>query len=470
MIRFAWRLILLSAIGCWSSWAGGEEQSSPRVKLEDLVREALENNPNTVAAERRWTAAKERVPQAEALDDPMFGFTHFVDEVETRVGPQENIVNLGQKFPFYRKRDLRGDIARREADIAEQDYEIVKREVIADLKKTFYELWWNYQATEINQAEQDVLGRLERVAQIKYGTGQATQQDVLKAQVEISRLEDRLLVLEQQRESLVAMLNNLLNRPPSTQVGGPEDPLVESFDYDLKTLRGLAGEHRQEIKAADYGIERWEAAVKLAKKNYFPDITLNASWIDIGHRPGGDRFPLRGNPTLSLPSGMAAYGIIPNPVPAPPRTGDDAFTIGFSINVPIWLGKLRAGVREASARKQASEFLKMNVINRTMFEVEDFYQKVDTAWKIVSLYDERLIPESRQSLQAAEAGYETGGVDFLDLLDSERTYLVIRLGRDRALTDFHRGISDLERAVGIPLNGEMPPSAEPKRMESNDVE
>lgn len=169
------------------------------------------------------------------------------------------------------------------------------------------------------------------------------------------------------------------------------------------------------------------------KKEYFPDLTIGANYIQVGKR------------TLDVED-----------------NGKDAFSVVVGINIPIWQGKLSSQAKSALETVQAQNSEYQNILNQSLFEVKDNYFKIQTARETIDLYKKALIPQAEQSLKSAEAGYITGIVSFLDLLDAERILLQIQFGYWQAYTDYLSRIADLERAVGIEL-AEHPPGKEHSR-------
>ncbi|MFQ6082055.1 MAG: TolC family protein [Candidatus Aminicenantia bacterium] len=401
-------------------------QRSPQrekiVKLDEFIKIALENNPQIQAAEKRWQATKEIIPQARSLPDPMISYTHFGRSIETKLGPQRNKISISQKFPFFGKLSLKGQITQKQANSLEEQYKAVKKDIILKVKKAYYDLYWINKSIEITQKEKEVLQRLEKIAEKKYETGTASQQDVLKAQVEISKIIDKLLLLNQQKKAIKANLNALLNRPADSFIGEPEDFEISKFNYTLEELYKMAKENRPELRSVFFLIEKNKAAIKLAKKNYYPDFALMFSYVDIG-----------GGTTMN------------------PEDGSDSWMGSIGINIPIWRKKLHAGEEEAINNLKASERNYKDIENNTLSQVNELYFEVKTAEEVVKLYKYSLLPQAEQSFKASEAGYLTGKVDFLNLLDSERMLLHIKIGYFKSMADFEKSLAQLERVVGTDL-------------------
>jgi outer membrane protein TolC len=410
-----------------SADAYAEENSRGTLELSELIKEATERNPAIIAAREKWQSAQQIIEARRALPDPQLNYTYFVESIETRVGPQRHILGAKQKFPFYGKRDLRAEVASKEAETLEATYEAVRQEVIRQVKKNYYQLFYISTVIDITKNEQEVLRRFEHIARTKYATGKGSQQNILKVQVEISQLEDKLLALAKQKQTAQAMINTLLDRPAEHPLGKPDQPKFRKFFFIKQDLFRMAKENRPELKAGIALIEKSDRAYDLAKKDYYPDLTVGANYFQIDDGP--------------LPF---------------PDNGQDAFNVMVSINIPIW--------RKTSQMIKAQKNQYENILNRALFEVEDNDFKIQTARETFDLYKNVLIPQADQSLKSAEVGYVTGAVDFLDLLDAERVLLQIQFGYWKAYADYLKRIADMERAVGMELPEyrpeEVPPEVE----------
>ena len=399
-----------------------QELPGKRAVLSELIQEALDQNPQIKAAQKEWEAALEKIPQVKSLPDPMFSYSYFGKSIETRLGPQRNKISLSQKLPFFGKLAIKGEIARRGSSISAEKFNAVRADITLKVKKAFYSLFWFDRAIKISQEEKDVLKRLARIAGTKYETGGASQQDILKAQLEISKISDKLLILNQGRRAVVAELNSRLNRPPDYPVGEAETFQIPELRVDLEQLYAWAREMRPELRKAQFQIEENEENLRLAKKNYFPDLNIMVDYIDIGG----------GTTTHTL-------------------DGRNSWMASIGINIPLWRKKLHAAKTEAALKIKASEDYYKNVENETTSRINELFFEIKTAQEQVDLYKYSLLPQAEQSLKASEVGYLAGKVDFLNLLDSERMILMIKNGYFKVLSDLGKSLTQLERVVGKQL-------------------
>jgi outer membrane protein TolC len=415
-------LVIVAFLGPLQSFS--QEVPEGKAVLSELIQEALNQNPQIKAARNEWEASLKVIPQAKSLPDPMLSYAYFGQSVETRLGPQRNKFSLSQKFPFFGKLSLKGEIAQSAASIFEEHHNLVKEDITLKVKKAYFSLFWFDNALRITNEEKEVLQRLAKIAQRKYETGKGNQQDVLKAHLEISRVTDKILLLKQGKKGIIAGLNSLLNRPPDSFLGEIEEFEVPELKVELKELYATAREFRPELRKARIFIKKNEKSLKLAKKNFFPDFKIMFDYIDIG------------------------AGTTTNE-----KDGRNSWMASIGINIPIWRGKLRASEAEATIKIEASQEGYKNIENKTLSRVNELFFEVKTASEQVNLYKYSLIPQAEQSLKASEVGYLAGKVDFLNLLDSERMLLRIKTGYFKSVADLGKSLAQLERVVGKNLVG-----------------
>ena len=413
--------MVISVILLWMGFspAVSQEMDTEKAVLSELIRAALDENPQIKAAEQEWQAALEKIPQAKSLPDPMLSYSHFGQSIETRLGPQRDKISVSQKFPFFGKQSIRGEVARSQAWILEAQYRAVQADIVLKVKQAFFSLYWFDKALQISQEEKEVLQRLARVAQKKYETGQATQQDVLKAQLEISKVLGKTLSLKQRRKAVTAELNALLNRSADTFVGIVSELEIVGIQVELAELYEWAKQNRPELQKVQHLIERNEKSLKLAKKNYYPDFNVMFDYFFIG-------------------AGSTAQ----------PDDGRNAWMGSVGINIPLWRRRLRASEAEEATKLKASEDLYRNAENETLSRVNELYFEVKTVEDQVKLYQYSLLPQAEQSFKASEIGYLAGKVDFLNLLESERMVLMIRTSYHKTISDLRKSLARLERVVG----------------------
>lgn len=426
-------LVLVTLIGSgFGQESNGESTDfyTDNLQLGGFVRDALNRNPALLESLARYRASLQKVRQVTALPDPMLSYSQFIRSVETRVGPQLNTFTLSQKLPWFGKLDLKGQIAFKEAAALYQLFKARERDIIADVKRAYYELSYVDRAVEVTNEEQSLLDHYETLAQARYSQGEGLQQGVIKIQAELSQLVDRLALLDRQREVLIARLNSLMDRPPQTRIPKVGILSTPSISLDLEQLYALGEKNRQELKAALSRIEKNERSIELAKKDYWPDVTLSAGTANVGGR--------------NDPSGV----LLP-----PPDNGKNAFSFSVGINLPIWRDKYHAGVLEATEIAIAERRNYAKIRNDMEFSIRDQVVRLETLRDQLDLYERVLIPQADEALNSSEAAYETGQLGVLDLLDSERFLLRTRLIQERYSADLLRALAELERAIGTKFPG-----------------
>ncbi|MHB8522024.1 MAG: TolC family protein [Limisphaerales bacterium] len=250
--------------------------------LNDYLAYAALNNPQLEAAFNRWKAALEMVSQARTLPGPRFNYGYFIQEVETRVGPQEQRVGLSQMFPWFGKLRLRGEAALEGANAMQQQYEAAKLRLFDEVKQAYYELYFVGRAVGVTAENVELLKLLEEMARSKYESGTAEHGDVIKAQVELDKLRDRLRTLQDFNHPLVARLNAALNRPTESSLPFPTNNSPGVLQSGIAQLLEQLKASNPELKSLDFLAEKDKANIALAKKEFYPDVTLGVDYVQTG--------------------------------------------------------------------------------------------------------------------------------------------------------------------------------------------
>lgn len=410
--------IVFSAIGLGTIPASGEI-GEPPLQLDAVVTEALMRNPEIQAARHRWQAAKERAPQAASLDDPEFKVELF--NYPNRLYPDASantIFGLSQRFPYPGKRGLKESLAVKEAEMAAALLRAKERDVTAQAKNAYYEVFFAHKAIEVHHRQIDLLKEFFEIANARFRAGKGAQVDVLKSSVELSKLSNELPVLEQQLETAKARLNLFLGRTPQSPLGAPVEPAGPPVRRAPEDLQQMAMQNRPELRVLDFEITRAQTATALAQKQVYPDFNVSIErYQNFDARDG-----FGGGVTMSLP---------------------------FS----FWTRpKYEAGIREAASNVDSARATLRALQNQILFEVKDLLAKIEAAEKMVALYKTTVLPQAQQTLESARIGYQTGKAEFLTLLDAERAIKDFQLAYYRVLTETEQRTAELERAVGADLS------------------
>jgi cobalt-zinc-cadmium efflux system outer membrane protein len=391
--------------------------------LDDYLSYAALNNAGLEAAFNRWKAELEKVPQVRTLPDPRFSYGYFIQSVETRTGPQRQRFELAQTFPWFGKLRLKGDAALAAANAAQQQYEAAKLRLFYRVKDAFYEYYYLGRAITVAQDNVELLRQVEKVARTKYESGTALYADVLKAQAELDKLDDRLHTLRELRGPTLAKLNAALNRPFDAPLAWPKSVPVIKVAVDETQLVATLAQSNPELKGLEAMAQKEKSGIALAKKAFFPDITVGVDYIQTGEAMN----------------------------PNTPDSGQDPVMLMLSVNLPLWKSKYRAAESEAAARYQARREQHTDRTNALVADLKLALFKYQDAARKVTLYREALIPKARQTLEVTQRAFETGQADFLSLIDAQRTLLEFALTYERAVADHAQRLAEMEMLLGKAL-------------------
>ncbi len=399
------------------------QPQTPLLNVDQLIEETLQNNPEILAAKKRWEVFKEKVPQASALEDPMLGLgiinlpTNFSFRDEDMTMKE---ISISQKFPFPGKRPLMREMAEKEAEAVFNEIQGKIHQVIKDVKNSYYDLSHIYRTTEVAQRNKAILENFVKIAEARYAVGEGIQQDVLKAHVEVSKMVDELIMLEQKRRALEAKLNALLNRPQETQVGMPEEVIFKKFPFTIEELQKMALEMNPTLKVMKKMIESKEKAYALAKREYYPDFNF--------------RF---------------AYGQRDNSAGPEVMKRRDMLTGMMEVNIPIFYkSKQDRKVAEIKADIQAIEAQYQGMKNEILFMITDMGLMIQRGERQLELYKTGIIPQASFQINSAMSTYRVGKADFMTLLDSQMTLYKYELEYHQALTEYGKNVASLEATTG----------------------
>lgn len=416
MRKYHWlRVAVMAAAGlACSAGLVPASAAAERLSLAGLVEELIERNPDIKAARERWEAAKAVVPQVQTLPDPTVQLGY--QRMPMAEPLQGAVYGFGQEIPFPGKLRLRGEVASKEAERFEQEYRAVRLRLVAQLKELYFDLHFVHKAIEIVEKNKLLLIQFEKTSKARYSVGQAAQQDVFRAQVEISRVLDRLAVLEQQKETLHAGINRLLNRPPAGPLGTPEEIHVVLLVVSLPDLSQRAEANSPILLASAKTVERGERAVALARREYYPDFDVSA----LGLRND--------------------------------RISDNGYQVMLGIRIPLYYRtKQREGVNEALAGLTGAREDLTAARQTVLFRVKDDFVRAQRAERLVMILRDAIIPQATLALRSAQAGYGVGTVDFLTLLNSLLTLQENELELHGEMVEHEKAVARLEELTGGPL-------------------
>ena len=397
------------------------QQAQPaRMSLSEIEAAAQQNNPEIRAAARRMALAQTAAPIAGSLDDPMLMYRNWGTPLSRpyRWDDAQQMIMLQQTLPGPGKRALRSDIATKEAQVAETQLEIVRREISLRVRKAFFDALRNNDDLRIHNDQVGLANEAFQSAKVKYSVGRAPQQDLLKAQIAVTRLAEHLITVQQEGELARATLNSLMGRDPSSPL-----EIVGAYSDDIRLpglldLEKAALSNRPELKAALQQQDVSASNLALARKAYTPDFTVGVGYMLMP--PGSmsrNNYMLEG--TMSLP----------------------------------WLNRNKhdAEIKQANTQAEVQRDDFERVRNDVFLEIQQALVRAQSAQRALALYTDTLRPQAQATLKAAAAAYQHDRTDFLNLIDSQNMMLDVQSSYFRARSEFDARLAELERTVGAPL-------------------
>ena len=397
--------------------ASANAQTSGRTALADVVAEALAKNPEIAAAQRRYDAAAQRPAQQRTLPDPMVSAGYSASGrpwpgAGLGTAPTANIgFMVSQALPYAGKRDLRASISSREADAEIQQIEAARLSVAARVKQAYYRLASTYAVGDVLTRNRDLLDTLLKVSENRYAVGRAAQQDVIKAQTQLSILELQLERIRQERATREGELNALLARPTTSPVGQPDDLQLTPFDVTLDVLVTASTTYAPMLRRDQIMIDRSQLAVDAARKEYKPDFAIAGGYYYMGAMP-----PM--------------------------------FEFRFDVNIPLHRERRDAAVAEQLSSVQEATRTFDSARLALQGRIQEDYQMASTSVRLARLYRDTVLPQARLALESSMASYQTGAVDFLSVLTNFGAVLEYEMAYFDELTAFHAAASRLEEMTG----------------------
>ncbi|MDO8947753.1 MAG: TolC family protein [Desulfocapsaceae bacterium] len=422
-IRFLVALLLyITMVG---GVLAAQENNPSSTVLEELIGVALAGNPDLRATVASWRASESKIAQSGSLNDPTLTFS--LNNYPANIFPNSGYdvvdkgVKLTQEFPFPGKLVARQEVAAQEASWSQSQVEEGRLQLVRAVKEAYYTLYYFDRAVTVTEKTLKILDGVILLTETKYQVGKGLQQDVLKAQLERSRMLDQLYAFKQQRESSQAALNRLVNRAPATPLASLPDFALTPIAAPLDELQSAAQKSRPMVAAYNSLLARYQAQQRLAKLDYRPDMMVSLSYM------------------YKEPNG--------------PEPGADLVGIEFGINLPIYREKRKAAVAESEAGEQMALAQYDEFKNQVSFNIHDAYRQMQTSTDQARLYKTGIIPQAVQTLESARGSYQVGKLEFLTLLDNLISLYNYELQYYMVLSDGERSLARLEAESGqtIPL-------------------
>jgi outer membrane protein, heavy metal efflux system len=387
------------------------------ITLKELEQEALNNNPKILMTIKRVESAEEKKSLASALPNPMVGY--MVQNVGSpgpwTVGIQDMSMQgvvFTQEIPFPGKLGTKERIAGKEEEQTEQGARETKLNVLNSLRSAYYEYFLAFKSTEILDQTKDLLKDFQRIAETRYATGQGMQQDVIRAQLEVTAIMDRLAEEEQKKEVQASVINSLVGRNPLAPLGRPEELPRTTPAVTVDEMAAMAMEHSPMLQGKQRMVEQSREELSLSRREYLPDMVVSGGWFFRGSEK------------------------------------PDVWQASVMFKIPLYFWNTATGVNAASADLSAASYEYDAERLATLARVRSLYSTVKTAEHHIQLYEVAIIPEAKLSLQSATANYQVGKTNFMSLLESENMLLTYQLMEQEELVNLNKTMSMLGEITG----------------------
>ncbi len=428
-MKFCYAIILASLLFLSVATLTRAQEAPPPsqpAKLAELLAEAERSNPQIQAARHGWQAAKEIPSQVSTLPDPQFNlqqvnvgsprpFAGYTNSDFAYIG-----LGVSQDFPYPGKLRLKGEIAKRDADVVQQQYEVARRSILARVKSAYFQLAYLSKTLEILESDGELLQQVEKAADARYRSGIGNQHDLLQAQVERTKVLREITMHHLEVAKLQAQIKQLLNRPQSSPDIEPSELPETPIPYTFEELLSATKAQNPEISGAEKMVERQKLQVDLARKDFYPDFNLQYMWQ-------------RTDPTQ-----FRAY-----------------YMLSFGVRVPIYRGrKQRPELAQAEAELNRSRSESEVQSQQVAFEVRSEYETAQKTAELLKIYREGLLPQARAGFQAGIAAYQNNRQDFQALLASFLDVLHLDEEYWKSIAERETALARLEQLTGLSLRGE----------------
>jgi len=417
---FLWRAMTLAFLTVWLTptgtlWAAAEQP----LTVEQLVKVAIESNPQIHSMRAQWEAAQHQILQNYAPADPTFSYSNVDSSKDFNAGTHAH--SFSENFQFPGEAFLQADEARRTAEIARLTYEAAVRDLRAGVETAYYQVLLDEGLIVINGENIANLKQVVRVTQVQYTAGRAAQSDLIGAELALEQAQLQQRQYQTNRLNDRAGLNQLLYRKPASPLNLQQKIELKPLELRLDKAVDTATQARQEILEAALTEKNSTTALTLAEMEYLPNYTVGYEF-DYFLQPG----------TQPLPSVTQAH----------------TFSIGFNMPVFFWIHQ-REDVRAAQHSLEAARYGMNSVLSQTEATVTRLYQSTQFSYESAQVYSGQLIPLADKEFKVALVAYQSGKVDFLTLSSALQSDYASRLTYLQNANSFFAGEVALEQAMGV---------------------
>jgi len=392
-------------------------------QLNQLIKIAMQANPDLKSKKLAWQSLIQQYPQAVALSDPRIAYTESVNPIETRLGPQDRVLSLNQKIPFKGKLGLKGALVKKDISMAKVRYQKASRDLIVTIKKSFFELVYIENAIRLSLQNKRVLERITHIATTGYATSASTLNDVAKAQSQYAQVSYDVQLLEELRATEKTRLNTLLNRNPEQKFTiNPYAQVPAEFKHRLENLYQWA-DNNEELKIADFVVQKSTLQAKLARYSSLPDFDFGVRYTQIGE---------------SDVQGLS-------------RSGRDGVALSLGMNLPFNRSKNKAIKEQARLNQLKKVEDKKALQNSIRNSIKVNLFKLKNSQRLITLYGGKLIPQAKRAMQIAELQQRENKGSVAQYLETQSTALNFQLACQRAIADYWKSLAEMEKLTGRTL-------------------
>lgn len=397
----------------------------PSQSLEDYIQIALENNPELKTYKLQVDALEKKIKQTSIPSDPMLMLgvvnlpTNFSFKSDVMTMKE---IGVSQMLMYPEKYSLMGKMSEKDYEIAKEIYQSKKLELTANVKMLYFEIYYMTKAIEITQRAIDLLKDFVKITSTRFATGQGIQQDVLKAQVELSKMTDELIRMEAERKDLIARFNALLFRKPTDSVYTPAEVKFVEFSKSYDELEKLAFGNNPMIVSMEKMVEKDKVMNQLARRELLPDFEIKFSY--------GQRSAIE-------PTGMKAHDML-------------SFSIGVNVPIFFWR-KQNLKIQETQIIISQSESKLLAMKNEVSRMIQEALNNIEKNVKLLDLYKNGLIPQATHNLNIGLVGYQVGKIDFMTLVDNFMALYNYQIQYEKVFADYLSKLAELEMLVGVRL-------------------
>jgi outer membrane protein TolC len=399
--------------------------------LTELIAEAYTRNPKIKVMEKETQAYSFRIKPAQTLPDPMveISFRNMgLDQWMLGKDPDSGIMfSYAQVFPLFGKLKLAGDIARKAYEGRRQAAETVKIEIARDIKMAYFDLYYLQKAIEIFEKQKNLMQKTLALTEIHYSVGSGIQNDIFKAQLEITRMDEMIIPMKEMIKMKIAAINFLLDYPAAHPLGKIEKLDEITLTFTLPQLEEMLIKQLPQLKEAYIMAEERSLVVQMARKEFTPDLTVRLGW------------EYKGKLT-------------------------DMYELMLGMEIPLFTGRKQQNrLREARAMAQSAQFDIDAMRNDMLSEMNEYYFRAKTSENLVQLYKTQFLPQSRLAFEASFAAYPVNKTDFMSLISDISALFTAEIAYHRELSEFWKNLAALEALVGGALFEKTTPPTPPAK-------